>query len=124
MNFKIIVTVILVFACSFATQAQKIISSVEEVVEQIARQQRAEEKANPGLSKTRSGRISTKAEKAELKKIKSKRHQELAKALKTHKSKNGGKLKITTSKDKRQEPTKGTIKQPTKSTIKNQKIKE
>lgn len=100
MNFKILVATILLIGFTISVQAQKTIGSVEQFVEQRAKQQRAAEKADPTLSKTRPGRIPTKEEKVAMQKAKKAKHQEMAKAMKGMKSQ---KLKITTSKNQKKQ---------------------
>jgi len=126
MNYKTIVSTICLIGFSISLQAQKLLGTVEALVEQKTAEQRAEEKANPILSKTRPGRIPTKVEKIAMQKARNEKYKKLAEALKAEKGKNGGKMKITTSKDRKIQPAKGTTKQPTptKATIKKLKIKE
>lgn len=105
MNYKILVATIFLIGLSFSVQAQKTIGSVEVAVEQIAAQQRAAEKADPTLSKTRPGRIATKEEKVVMQKNRKAEHQKMAKAMKSMKNK-----KMKVSKAKHPQPTKGTSK--------------
>ena len=105
MNYKIVAAIVFFLGFSISIEAQKTIGSVETAVEQIAAQQRAAEKADPTLSKTRPGRIATKEEKVAIQKNRKAEHQKMAKALKSIKNK-----KMKVSKAKHPQPTKGTSK--------------
>jgi len=107
MNYKIIAAIAFFLGFSFSTQAQKTIGSVETLVEKTAAQQRAAEKTDPTLSKIRPGRISTKEEKVAMQKARKAEHQKMAKAMKSIKDK---KMKVSKSKQKAPQPTRGTTK--------------
>ena len=108
MNYKILVAMIFLIGFTTSIQAQTLITTGEVLtkkLEEKAIQQRAAEKANPSLSKNRSGRIATKEEKIENQIARQAKNKKMAKAFKTMKGK-----KIKISKPKPPKPTRGTTK--------------